>query len=200
MKKISLNGSGWFFKDSKSEKWLKASVPGCVHTDLLAAGRIPDPFYGTNEKDLQWIGELDWDYKTQFDIDNKTLFQRDRIELVFDGIDTFAQIILNGKKIGQSDNMFREYRFDVKGILKEKNNILQVNFKSPLKSSQKLEQKHDKLYVSNGDTSRVYARKAQYSFGWDWGPCFTRGPRRGKNYFCICSNRGDPAEKSRPQN
>ncbi|OGS22939.1 MAG: hypothetical protein A2252_07620 [Elusimicrobia bacterium RIFOXYA2_FULL_39_19] len=171
--KICLNGSNWFFKDSKSTKWFSASVPGCIHTDLAAAGKISDPFYGTNEKDLQWISGIDWDYKTRFDIADKNLFQKDRIDLLFEGIDTFAQISLNGKNLGRSDNMFHEYRFDVKSLLKEKNNILLINFKSPLKSSKNLEKKYGKLYASNGDISRVYARKAQYSYGWDWGPCFT---------------------------
>src|SRR5277367_3080913 len=77
----------WKFREAGTDAWLAATVPGTVHTDLLAAGKIPDPFYRTNERDLQWIDKKDWEYQTTLDIDAATL-AHDHIELCFAGLDT----------------------------------------------------------------------------------------------------------------
>src|SRR5689334_11915870 len=90
-----------------------ANVPGCVHTDLLRAGKIPDPYEGLNEYALQWIGKTDWEYRTTFNAD-AALFDHERIDLCFDGLDTVATIELNGAVIGQTQNMHRSFRFDVR--------------------------------------------------------------------------------------
>src|SRR3989440_11710557 len=106
---------------------LPAKVPGCIHTDLLRAGKIPDPYLDLNEYKLQWIGKTDWEYRTTFDADPK-LFDHERIDLVFDGLDTVAKIELNGTLISETQNMFRSFRFDVRKILKKGSNELRVTF------------------------------------------------------------------------
>src|SRR5262245_40155498 len=94
---------------------IPARVPGCVHTDLLRAGTIPDPYEDLNEYKLQWISRTDWEYRVVFDAEAK-LFDHERIDLCFDGLDTVASIELNGTHIASTQNMFRSYRFDVRKI------------------------------------------------------------------------------------
>ena len=90
--------SNWVFKESGDSMWLDATVPGCVHLDLLANDLIPEPFYGTNEKDLQWISDKDWSYRLIFQPDTE-LLTRDRILLIFHGLDTYAMVFLNDEKV-----------------------------------------------------------------------------------------------------
>src|SRR5262249_24019186 len=106
-----------------------AKVPGCIHTDLLRAGKFPDPYLGLNEYKLQWIGRTDWEYRTTFDADPK-LFNHERIDLAFGGLDTVAKIELNGTLIGETQNMHRSYRLDVRKALKRGSNELRVTFAS----------------------------------------------------------------------
>ncbi len=145
---------------------IEAEVPGTIHTDLLKNQLIDDPFYADNENKLSWISESDWIYETTFD--NKI---EGPVKLVFEGIDTISEIFLNGQFLGKTENMFIKYEYDVTGILKERNNILKVYLYSPKKYSYDEEKKYGKLQVAL-NSSRVYIRKAQYSFGWDWGPSF----------------------------
>ena len=103
--------AGWTFrkvahKGAAEEAWLPATVPGCVHTDLLAAGKIGDPFFRLNEKDQQWIENEAWEYRTTLPVDAATL-ARERVELVFAGLDTFAEVFVNGAPVLTADNMFR---------------------------------------------------------------------------------------------
>ena len=178
-KKIKDN---WTFKSVDNTKWLPATVPGVVHLDLLNAKQIVDPFYGDNEKKLQWIDKKGWEYKTTFKV-NKTLLANDRIELNFKGLDTYASVFLNGKCILNSDNMFREFIVDCKSFLKMGDNELNVRFNSPAKEGAKLFDKNDyfikaqpnddsKLGGMDDKTVSPYTRKAGYHYGWDWGPRF----------------------------
>lgn len=166
----------WSYKRSNkdSTKWqpcLKKTTGNQIHTDLLNNGEIPDPFIDRNEKDLQWIGEEDWEYKTTFKVASGK-----KHELVFEGLDTFATIYVNDKQVLTTDNMFRTYTLDVTKCSQELNE-LRIVFKSALKQSRALEEKHGTFTCFNGETSRVHARKAQYHYGWDWGPLFlTCGP------------------------
>ncbi len=154
----------------KSGQWINASVPGTVHTDLLDSNLIPEPFYSDNEKKLQWIGEFNWSYKTTFDLPEK--FDTDKIiNLVFEGLDTVADIILNNEKIGSANNMFLKHSFEVSSLLKRKNNKLEINFESAEIYAKNQEKLNGKLPVALR-SERVHIRKAQYSFGWDWGPAF----------------------------
>lgn len=171
---------GWKFRRADEEGWLPAAVPGCVHTDLLKNGKIEDPFYGTNEHRLQWIDKKDWLYETTFDASD--VFGESSIDLVFDGLDTYCDVYLNGALILKADNMFRQWRVQVKQHLKETNNSLQLLFRSPIHEDlPKLEQLDYKLPAPNdqselgglGDKQvSVFARKAPYHYGWDWGPRF----------------------------
>lgn len=172
---------GWTFRATDEATWLPAQVPGCVHTDLLRNGKIADPFFGANEKDLQWIDKKDWEYRTTFKLSD-TLASCNRLEIVFDGLDTYADVYLNGTRIVQANNMFRIWRTDVKALLRPSNNELLVRFRSPVKEDLP---KHEELGLPlpapNDDAElgglgdrkiSVFARKAPYHYGWDWGPRF----------------------------
>lgn len=149
---------------------IKAEIPGTVHTDLISNNLIEEPFYSDNEKRLSWISESDWIYKTTFDLpfDDENSAQ---IKLVFEGIDTIAKIYLNNVQLGTTSNMFLRYEYYVTKFLKQKNNELKLYFESPVNYGIKQEKKYGKLPVAL-NSYRVYVRKAQYSFGWDWGPSF----------------------------
>lgn len=165
--KISLN-KGWQFAKSRTADWHAATVPGTIHTDLLHNKLIPDLYYRDNEKKLQWIGESDWTYKSSFNTDPQTLNQQ-HIDLVFDGLDTYAKVYLNGRLILSADNMFRQWRVDVKKLIKQKNELV-IQFESAKKKVDSLAAAKLPLIVP--DNPRTYARKAQYHFGWDWGPIY----------------------------
>ncbi|HED36923.1 MAG TPA: glycoside hydrolase family 2 protein, partial [Ignavibacteria bacterium] len=154
----------------KSTQLIEAYVPGTIHTDLLEAKIIPDPFYADNELKLKWINESDWIYQTTFDFPND--FNKDNpVYLHFDGLDTIAEIHLNDKPIAKTDNMFIQYEFDITGMLNKKKNKLEIKFISALKYGRLLKEKYGHLPAAL-NPERVYIRKAQYSFGWDWGPSF----------------------------
>ena len=171
----------WSFNQVGENEWLPATVPGTVHTDLLANHKIEDPFYRLNEHDVQWIDKKDWEYKTTFVVD-KSFLKRDRIVLDFKGLDTYADVFVNDEKVLSADNMFREWQADVKEQLKEGNNELHIVFRSPITEGLK---KYDAqgyvIPVSDNDLAEIgqveggkkvsiYTRKAGYHFGWDWGP------------------------------
>ncbi|MFZ1304260.1 MAG: hypothetical protein WAR80_00390, partial [Ferruginibacter sp.] len=165
---IELN-KNWQFKNQKENKWYKATVPGTVHTDLLANKLIPDPYFRDNESKLQWIDKADWEYKTVFNVDDQTFIKKN-IELVFDGLDTYTDVFLNGKLILQADNMFRGWTIDVKPFIKRTNNVLLIRFASAQNKVDSIAK--SKLPLILPDNNRVYVRKAQFQFGWDWGPKF----------------------------
>ncbi len=167
----------WSFSQEGSDEKYTASVPGCVHTDLIDNNLIDDPFFGTNEKDLQWIGKKNWIYKTSFDL-SPEVFSRSNINLVFKGLDTYADVFLNDSLILSADNMFREWQIDCKEFLKENNNHIEIKFHNVFDENLvKWENAPFRLnaYDNNdqADTMLVmYSRKAQFHYGWDWGPRF----------------------------
>lgn len=173
--------SGWKFRQARLTNWYPAKVPGVIHTDLLANKIIEDPFLRLNERGQQWIDKEDWIYETYFDADKETL-QQSNIRLYFYGLDTYADVYLNGELILKANNMFREWKVDVKGKLKAENNQLHIYFHSPIKIDIP---KFDALpfqYRTGPDQSEnggifdkrvsIFARKAGYHYGWDWGPRF----------------------------
>ena len=162
--------NGWQFRQEKTVKWNAATVPGEVHTDLLNNKLIPDPFFRDNEKKLQWIEKKNWEYKTSFQVTPEAL-KKKNAALVFDGLDTYATVYLNGKLILKANNMFRQWRVDVKKYLHPGTNKLVVVFVSA-QNVVDLLAKRDLPFVIP-DNPRLYVRKAQYHFGWDWGPKFT---------------------------
>ncbi len=167
--------SGWKFHEAGTSEWLKATVPGCVHTDLLDNKKIEDPFYRMNEARVQWVGKKDWEYETTFSTDNSIL-QRDRVEIVFQGIDTYADVYINDQLVLSTDNMHRTWRVDVKSILRPGDNKLRVYIYSVFKKAMPLMQSapFPLWQFPNNDQSdttvSIYVRKAGYHFGWDWGP------------------------------
>ena len=180
----SLDGSNWQFKRQRGSVglWYSATVPGVIHTDLMANEIIEDPFFRLNERGVQWVDKEDWIYQTEFTA-NKDILSKECIELVFEGLDTYADVYLNDKEtpILKTDNMFRRWRVDVKQSLKEGKNLLKVYFHSPVKIDMpKWEAMYPVQYPTSNDQSEnggllnrkisVYARKAGYHYGWDWGP------------------------------
>jgi beta-mannosidase len=170
MNRYSLSGS-WQFCQVGTGEWLPAQVPGGVHTDLLASGCIPNPFAADNEKQVQWIAEHAWEYRRSFSAPSALLVE-DQIFLVCDGLDTLATVTLNGQLLGQTDNMFRQYRWEVKGLLNsaESANELQITFASPVKYVAEKQAARPLPGVSQAIPGGPYIRKAPCQFGWDWGP------------------------------
>jgi beta-mannosidase len=166
--------AGWQFREIGKTDWLNAIVPGCVHTDLLANKLIEDPFYRDNEKKQQWIDKKDWEYRTTFKVTPQTL-EREHVELVFEGLDTYAQVFLNDQLLLSADNMFRTWRVEVKEALKPGDNSLRVVFRSPVNEILPVMAKLKyQLPAPNdqGEKTSPYTRKAPYHYGWDWGPRF----------------------------
>lgn len=168
MKKQTLNGD-WQLKQAGSDEWLAAGVPGGVHTDLLRLGRIPDPFVGDNEKKTQWIAETDWEYSRTWTGD-ATLLAMDRVFLVCDGLDTLAEVWVNGQLVGKTENMFRQYRWDVREIVKAGENEISVKFRSSVQYAIERNEKRPMPDVNNPLAGGPYLRKVPSHFGWDWGP------------------------------
>lgn len=163
-----LGTESWQFHQKGKADWHPAKIPGTVHTDLLANTLISDPFFGTNEKQLQWIEDQDWEYQTQFLVTKAEKSSLNAV-LQFDGLDTYATVFLNGQKILEADNMFRSWRADVKKHLKVGQNTLRIVFASAVKKGKEAAQ--NLPYTLPGD-EKVFTRKAQYHYGWDWGPRF----------------------------
>jgi beta-mannosidase len=165
---------------SDVKQWHPAQVPGVVHTDLLRNGLIPEPFDRDNEFRLQWIGLADWEYQTTFQVDAASLGQ-DHIDLVFDGLDTLADVYLNDQAILHADNMFRHWRIPAKPLLKPGPNTLRVVFHSAIEKMlpyvKSLPYVLPSISTHNfGNEEDIatapYTRKAPYQYGWDWGPRF----------------------------
>lgn len=160
--------SNWILRDKSEAEWYPANIPGTVHTDLQDNRIIPDPFYGCNEQNLQWIGERSWIYKTQFYVDSATLSKKN-IRLVFEGLDTYADVLLNGEKILQANNMHRRWEVNCTSKLVFGNNTLEVELASAL---EQIKRDSSELGYPLPGGQWAFARKAAYHFGWDWGPRF----------------------------
>lgn len=164
-RKIILDGE-WQVAKAGTDEWIPATVPGCIHTDLLAAGKIADPFYQDNEKDVQWVGETNWIYRRTFDVPAETL-AHERVLLRCEGLDTFAKLKINGQEVGSANNMFRTWEFDGKAVLKAGENTIEVDLDSPVPFITERDKERDKY---NGVGGRSWVRKEPCSFGWDWAP------------------------------
>lgn len=164
----NLSTENWTFNKQNDSKKNKAKVPGTIHTDLFENQLIPDPFSGTNEKQLQWIENENWEYETKFKL-SKTELKKQNIDLLFEGLDTYSTIYLNGELLLETNNMFRTWNVSVKNKLKTGENHLKICFKSA--SNFGKEEAKKLPYTLPGD-EKVFTRKAQYHYGWDWGPRF----------------------------
>ncbi len=173
--------TGWTLRapdapHGRARDWLEATVPGTVHGDLLRHGLIPDPFTGLNELGVQWVGQTAWTYRATFTVTPEQL-QSPHLDLCLDGLDTLCTVRLNGAVLLRSDNMFVPHRLDVTAHVQLGENTLTLHFEPALPHGRALEATHGARAVWNGDPSRVYVRKAQYHYGWDWGPVIlTAGP------------------------
>ncbi|MDE6451108.1 MAG: hypothetical protein K2L23_02235 [Odoribacter sp.] len=168
---VPLN-ENWFFSQGGEEEWLAAEVPGTVHQDLIRHQILPDPFFGKNEEKIQWVEEKDWEYKTTFVVTAEQL-KRDAAILVFEGLDTYADVYLNGALLFRADNMFVGYEYPVKHLLREGENRLHIYFHSPIRQVLPQWRSNGFNYPADNDHRAerlsVFTRKAPYSYGWDWG-------------------------------
>lgn len=165
---ISLN-KNWQFRQAGKKQWYKAVVPGCVHADLYNNKLIADPFFADNETRLQWIDQTDWEYKTSCMI-SKEMLAKTRVDINFEGLDTYADVYVNNRLLLKADNMFRYWTANAKPLLRPGRNELRIYFHSVKKITDSIAKANLPLVLP--DNNRVYARKAQYQFGWDWGPKF----------------------------
>ncbi len=167
MKKMSLNGT-WTMEGPAGEK-TAGSIPGSVYSFLLEAGKMEDPFYRDNELEALRIVDDDFTFRRSFDVEPELLAMKHQV-LRFDGIDTIADVYLNGELLGHTENMHRTWEYDVAGILKENGNDLHVCIKSPTGFIAEA----DKAFHIGGTTDAMTGfpqlRKAHCMFGWDWGP------------------------------
>jgi beta-mannosidase len=183
---LDLDG-GWRFRIAPADAaghpqaadWMAAAVPGAVQTDLMALHKLPDPYIGDNEAKVQWVGLSDWQYRCEIDVSPETL-ARDHLDLVFEGLDTFAEVKVNGTSVLKADNMFRTWRVPVRGVLHAGKNVIEVDLNSPIKTMAPkvaampyvMPGAYDSAFGDEplGRNSSTYVRKAGYQYGWDWGP------------------------------
>ena len=158
---------------------IPAKVPGDITIDFLNAGLIKDPYILENYKEAEWVGREDFSYVTTFDLSKEELEKPSHI-LVFEGIDLFADIYLNGTLLGKTKNAFIEYRFDVSSLVKEKGNILEVKMHSTLNAADKI---NTDGYFVTFNKPRIFLRKPQCHFGWDWAPKICAYGITGKAYL-----------------
>ncbi|MBO6606812.1 beta-mannosidase [Psychroserpens sp.] len=157
--------NNWKFKSMTDSIWFDATVPGNIHSDLLRHNIIPHPFIGANEDSIQWVSKNGWDYKTRFNIDQNILEQQ-HIELNIEGLDTYAVVALNDSVILKSDNAFRSHSIDIKTLLKPSNKLELLFLPTEFYEKSKASLVSYQLPEGN----RIFTRKAQFQYGWDWGP------------------------------
>jgi beta-mannosidase len=166
---VILLTSGWKFRKANSaDKWLPASIPGNIYSDLFSNKLIQDPFASTNNTKLKWVDETDWEYQTIFTI-NSDMFLRSETELEFKGLDTYAKVYLNDSLVLIADNMFRSWRVNSTKFVRIGGNTLRVVFTSAQKYVDD-QVKKIPYRLPGGDWA--YIRKSAYQFGWDWAPAF----------------------------
>jgi beta-mannosidase len=173
MKILDLRGD-WRLVRIATGDTVPARVPGDTHSALLAAGVIPDPFVGTNELAVQWVGREDWAWERDFMVEDEILSQ-DAVLLVCDSLDTVAEVFFNGKLLGRADNMFTRFCFDAKPHLRPGKNAIRIFFHSAEREAAKAAGglpypvPHTRFPVDSPHRNLV--RKVQCHSGWDWGPC-----------------------------
>jgi len=188
----SLSAASWQFRDATVRSpWRAAVVPGCVHRDLRRHGLIPDPFWGTNELQLQWIEERIWEYRANFRVP-AALLAEEKLELVADGLDTVATVWVNGREIARTDNMFVGRRWDVKDLVKPGRNEILVRFDPAMDYIRRERRDHQPREFNDPVGRCSVIRKQQCQFGWDWGPRFvTAGVWRDLRLEAWTGNRLD---------
>ncbi len=172
---LELDGKDWELKESVlgaakpgNGPWIKAQVPGNVHLDLIKAGLLPDPHIADHEADMGWVEQRDWWYRRRFQA-SPQLLAHSKVFLKAAGLDTYATLWINGRKLGQSQNGLVEHEWELRRLLKSGANEILIRLASPVAAATALVKRWGPI-PGVGDPIRVYTRKAQYSFGWDWGP------------------------------
>ncbi|KAG5896412.1 hypothetical protein JTB14_022495 [Gonioctena quinquepunctata] len=176
-------GGEWLLKEANGKYAdLKATVPGGIYSDLMNNNIIGDIYFGYADDETKWVPRLNWTYYKNFTLDDAQLtLSKENVNLVFDGLDTFATVFFNGEKVGESQNMFVRYIFSVKNLLKDGTNTIEVQFQSPIEVAARRAEEQAKLYVVppecpdpayRGECHANMIRKMQASFSWDWGPSF----------------------------
>jgi beta-mannosidase len=168
---LDLGGPGWELTEAGSDRRYPADVPGCVHSDLLAAGAIDDPFWRENEAAVAWIGDRDWCYARRFDVPAE-VFEREHQLLRFAGLDTLATVTLNGRVVLTADNMHRQWEVDATGLLRRSGNVLAVTFASANAEIRRRQagRRLPGWYGISSIEGAGWLRKQLSNFGWDWGP------------------------------
>lgn len=162
---LDLNGD-WQFRKAGTREWMPAHVPGVVHLDLLRNNKIPDPYYRDNESQVQWVGEIGWEYQRSFVYDKESYEWR-HIELVCKGLDTYANVFINDSLVIVADNMFKDWTKDIKRFLHVGQNTIRIQFPSIVTGN---EARYKQLRYKLPGDEKVVSRKAAYQYGWDWGP------------------------------
>lgn len=162
----------WEFSQAHKNEWRPATVPGTVHQDLINHNLLPNPFWGLNEEKIQWVENYDWEYRTSFILTDKDLAHSGAM-LFLEGLDTYADVYLNGTLLFKADNMFVGYKEEVRNILREGENLLYIYFHSPINHVIPQWAARGFDYPADNDHHSqklsVFTRKAPYSYGWDWG-------------------------------
>ncbi len=171
----SLTGADWTFHQEGETERLPAVVPGSTYTDLLRNGKLPDPYYRENMDKVQWVAEKNWFYERTFHISDEML-TRKHLRLQCDGLDTLATVWVNGHHIGDADNMFRQWSFNIKPFVHRGTNTLRIKFNTLEPTVRKLSASYKARYGINLTDPRCWIRKAPYMWGWDWcRPMLTQG-------------------------
>lgn len=156
----------WFFSPADSIQWLPCNIPGNSFTALLENSKIPDPYFSQNEASVQWVSQKEWLFKSLIQIEPAFLLN-EHIYLNCPGLDTYCKVYLNDEFIGNAENAFRTWNFDIKSALKAGTNELLIKFQS---ASQLADSMYRQLETKLPGEKRVMVRKPQYQFGWDFGP------------------------------
>ena len=168
MLKVDLNRT-WKMRQKNCGEWIEAKVPGSVMNDLMNAGKAVDPFYRDNEDAALELASYDYEYERNFEA-SRELLGCDRVVLCCEGLDTLAEIQINGRKAAGASNMHRTYEFDAKPFLEEGLNNILITFFSPLKYIAEKQKEHPTWGTSDAVEGFQHIRKAHCMFGWDWGP------------------------------
>jgi beta-mannosidase len=172
---IDLGGDMWTMKEDGTSETVSALVPGSTYTNLLAAGKIPDPFFGENNGKVQWVAEKNWFFERTFEV-RGDIRDKQHVELVCHGLDTLATVWLNGRQIGSADNMFRTWNFDIKPHLHGGSNHLRIRFDALTPYVAQRQMDYKQHYGVDLPNQRSWVRKAPYMWGWDWcRPVLTQG-------------------------
>ncbi len=172
---LDLGGDMWSLREQGKQGAIPALIPGSTYTNLLAAGKIPDPYYRENNDEVQWVADKGWIFERSFHVSDD-LRAKEHVELVCHGLDTLATLWLNGHQVGSSNNMFRTWTFDLGQHLRRGSNHLQIRFDALTAYVEEQRKLYQKGFGVDLPNQRSFVRKAPYMWGWDWcRPILTQG-------------------------